>query len=117
VTLKHRRTAAIEFGLERGDDCGMVMPDVVDAVSGEEVENATAIRGVQFSTHAARVSHIHLKQIKKPHPLRIDVISVTGGGFHRCCRHRDLGQKRRLAKSHITARFQNTAKEITIVFR
>jgi hypothetical protein len=72
----------------------MVMPDVVDAVSGEEVENATAIRGVQFSTHAARVSHIHLKQIKKPHPLRIDVISVTGGGFHRCCRHRDLGQKK-----------------------
>jgi len=47
VTLKHRRAATIEFGLERGDDGRMVMPAVVDAVSGEEVENAIAISGMQ----------------------------------------------------------------------
>jgi len=78
VALQHGRPFAIQFFLERGDNGRMVVPDVMHAVAGEEIENAPAVRGEEFAARTALVARIHLQQVKQPNPLRIHVFGVHG---------------------------------------
>jgi hypothetical protein len=60
VTLQHRRTAAVELGFEGSDNVGMVMAGIVDAVTGEEIDDLPPIIGLQVGTGATSVTRIHL---------------------------------------------------------
>src|ERR1035437_2035077 len=48
VRLNHRRTAPLQFTLQGADDIRMVMADIVNTVSGEEIENALSVVGEQL---------------------------------------------------------------------
>ena len=76
VALQHGGTGAVQFFLERGDDGGVVVSGIVNAIAGEEIENAAAVRGKQFGGSAALVLHIHLKNVEQLDPLRVDVIGI-----------------------------------------
>jgi hypothetical protein len=71
VALQHRRTAAQEFVLHRGDNRGVVVAGIVHAVAGQEIEDAPSVGRVQFRAGARFVSRIHLQQVQHPHPLRV----------------------------------------------
>src|SRR5207302_5562157 len=71
MRLNHCRTAALQFALQRADYIRMVMADVVNAVSGEEVENPPAVIGKEFHSHAALIADVHLQQVEKAHPFRV----------------------------------------------
>ncbi len=43
MPLQHRGTVAIQFVLERANRSGMIVANVVDAISGIEVENALVV--------------------------------------------------------------------------
>ena len=49
----------------------MVMSRVVDAITGQKIQKAAAILGMQFNARAALIEHIHLQRVEQPHPLRI----------------------------------------------
>jgi hypothetical protein len=48
----------------------------MDAVSGEEIENAAAIAGEKLGSETALVASIHLQDFEQPHPVRVYVICV-----------------------------------------
>ncbi len=76
VTLQHGWAASVEFGVERIDDLRVVVAEVVNAVSGEEVEDGTAVGGAQRFSAALDVVGIHFEQVKQADPLRIDVLQI-----------------------------------------
>ena len=76
VALQHGRPLAIQFFLERGNNGRMVVPDVMHAIAGEEIENAPSVRGEEFAARTALVGHIHLQQVEQANPLRIHMFSV-----------------------------------------
>ena len=79
VALQHGWAGEVELVLEGGDDVRVIVAGVMHAVSGEEVEEDATVFGEQLCPGAAAVTHIHAQQIKQPHPLRVDVVSVGGG--------------------------------------
>jgi hypothetical protein len=76
VALKHRGAVAVELVFERRDHSGMVVADVVDAVSGNEIQDASPVDGVEFCANAAHVLDVHLQDIEQPCPLRVHVSFV-----------------------------------------
>src|ERR1700687_4515631 len=76
MALQHRRTVAVELVLERGNHSGMIVADVVNAVAGNEIQDAPPAGGVELSANAARVIDVHPQNIEQPHPLRIHVSFV-----------------------------------------
>jgi hypothetical protein len=85
VTLKHRWSVAIELVFKSARNARMVVPDVVNAVAGIEIQNAPTVIGEELRSDADRVVHIHPEHVEQPHPLRIDVSFVSwlarGGEF------------------------------------
>src|SRR5260370_20663290 len=87
MSLNHRWTAAPQFALQCAHYNRMVMADVVNAVSREEVENPPAVIGKEFQSHAALVADVHLQQVEKPHPFRVH---PSGIALRRACRLPEL---------------------------
>jgi hypothetical protein len=54
----------------------MIVPRVVNAISGKKIENSAAILREQLYTLTAFVLNVHLQQVKQFHPLRIYVSAV-----------------------------------------
>ncbi len=78
VALQHGGAAAVEFILERFDDSGVVVAGVVDAIAGEEVEDAAAVGGKELGGGAAFRLHVHLQDLEQADPLRVHAIGVFG---------------------------------------
>ena len=78
VTLQHRRTGFVELIFQSRDQPGMVMADVVDAITGNEIEDGPPVGRVKFSASARRVTDIHLQDVEEPAPLRVDELVVAG---------------------------------------
>lgn len=76
VALEHGRSAPRQFRTQFFDYVGMIVPRIVNAVTGKEVKDDAAIRRVKFAAFAVRVFGFHLEQFEKPNPLRIDKIAV-----------------------------------------
>jgi hypothetical protein len=57
----------------------MVVPGVLDAVPGEEVEEDAAVFGVEFGTDATLVAHVHAEEVEQAHPLRVHIVGVRVG--------------------------------------
>ena len=62
--LNHGRTTALQFFAKRRNDRGMVVPNIVNAVTGEKIENASSVRSEQFRPRATFITDIHLQQIQ-----------------------------------------------------
>jgi hypothetical protein len=60
MSLNHCRAASLQFILQRANDLGMVVANVVDAVTGEKVEDPPSVVGEQFSANAPFITHVHL---------------------------------------------------------
>ena len=73
MALQHGGPAAVEFCVERIDDLLIVVAEVVNAVSGEEVEDGAAVGGAKNFSAALDVVGIHFEQLEQTHPLGIDV--------------------------------------------
>ena len=71
---------------------GMIVPNIVDAISRKEVDDPAPLCGKQLRSHAPLVADIHLQQLEKPHPLRVYVLLVFAqsadwlSSFN-CCSH------------------------------
>jgi hypothetical protein len=76
VALQHRRTEPRKFRLQGTYYARMIVPRVVNAIPGKEIQNATAVISKQLDALAALVSDIHLQQVKQIHPLGIYVPAV-----------------------------------------
>jgi hypothetical protein len=76
MCLNHRRARKIELFAKRVNHGGMVVAYIVNAISGEEIEDAPPVISEQFGTRAALVSDIHFQQVEQPDPLRIYVFGV-----------------------------------------
>lgn len=77
MSLNHCRTAPLQFILQRTNDLGMVVANVVDAVTGEKIEDPPSVVGEQFNACAPFITHVHLQQVEKSHPLRIHALGVA----------------------------------------
>src|SRR5438309_4896796 len=71
VGLNHGRPAAPQFLLKRRNHVRMVVPDVVNAVSGKKIQNPSAVRHEEIRTYAELVPNVRLQQTDKPLPGRI----------------------------------------------
>ncbi len=76
MALQHRGPGAVQFIFQRGQDRRMIVPGIVNAVAGEEVENACSFRGDEFDARAALVTYIHLENVQQFYPLWIDVLTI-----------------------------------------
>ena len=64
------------------------MADVVNAITGEKIENAAAVGREKLGAFTALVLHIHFEEVEQAHPLRIYVCSIgRDTGFNRSQRH------------------------------
>ena len=77
VRLNHRRTTALQFALQCPHHRRMIVTDIVNAVTGEKIENAPSVVGEQFHSQAPLVANIHLQQIEKPHPFRVYPLGIA----------------------------------------
>jgi hypothetical protein len=77
VRLDHRRSAALQFAFERTHHVRVVVPQGVNAISREKINDASAVRGEQLRSETALVAHIHLEQVQKSYSLRIDPLGVS----------------------------------------
>src|ERR1700747_2153582 len=50
VALQHCRAALVHFVFQRLNHVRMVVPDIVDAVAGQKIQNATTVLGVKLAT-------------------------------------------------------------------
>src|SRR5262252_6053544 len=71
MRLDHRRTTPRQLLLECPHHVGMIVANVVNAVSRKEVHDSASICREKLGSHTAFVTDIHLQQVEKPHPLRI----------------------------------------------
>jgi hypothetical protein len=74
--LNHGWAARFQLFAQRGYDRRMAMPDVVDAISGEKIENTPSVGREKFGALAALVLHVHFEQIEQAHPLRVYVRGI-----------------------------------------
>jgi len=63
VALQHRRTATVHFIFQSLDNVRVVVSNVMNAVSGEIIENTPAVRGEELSSKAAVILHVHLQNV------------------------------------------------------
>ena len=61
VALQHRVTASIDSSLNCGNNLRMIMPSVVDAIAGKEIDDAPAT-GEQLSARAAIIADVYPQQ-------------------------------------------------------
>jgi hypothetical protein len=55
----------------------MVVANIVNAVSGEIIENTPAVRREKLGSKASVILHVHLQNVKECRPTRIDVSCVV----------------------------------------
>src|ERR1035437_8413846 len=67
----------------------MIVPGIVNAIAGEEIENAAAVHGEQFGGRAAFVLPVPLKNVEPLDPLRVDVIGIEAVEGRNCGRGHD----------------------------
>ena len=76
MALQHGRTLPVQLRLERRQNIRVIVSDIVNAISGQEVQNSPAIAGKKLRSGASFVADIHLQNIEQPDPLRIDVAGI-----------------------------------------
>src|SRR5271165_2139646 len=76
MILQHRRAGLVELVLERRHDTGMIVSNVVNAISGIEIQNNSSVRGMKLGSATMHVLDVHLQDVKQPYPLWIDVTLV-----------------------------------------
>ncbi len=76
MTLEHGRAPTVELVLDRGYDPGVIVPDVVHAVPGQEVQYPPTALGEELRALAPRVLRNHLEQLEHPNPLWVHVSRV-----------------------------------------
>src|ERR1700686_5151708 len=64
MALQHRWTTSGKLVLKGGNDLGMIVACVVNAISGKEIEEHPTVRREQFRTLAAFIRNVHLQQVK-----------------------------------------------------
>src|ERR1700751_4968624 len=77
MCLDHRRTTPRQLFLQSLHNVGMIVANVVNAVSRKEVHDSAAICREKLGSHTGFVTDVHLQQVEKPHPLRIYVFCVN----------------------------------------
>jgi hypothetical protein len=77
MALQHRRAAAAKLIAKLLDDVGMIVARVVNAVSGEEVEDHIAFGSEELDAGTAHIARVHLKEIEQAHPLWVDVVCIV----------------------------------------
>ena len=75
MSLNHCRTASLHSA--DTNDVRLVMANVVDAVTGEKIEDPPSVFNEQFNAHAPLITHVHLQQVEKPHPFRVHALCVA----------------------------------------
>jgi hypothetical protein len=55
----------------------MIVADVVNTVSGEEIENPPSVVGEQLHAHAALIADVHLQQVEQAYPLAVHSAGVA----------------------------------------
>src|SRR5579884_2396097 len=83
MALQHRRPVAIELALQRLDQPRVVVTQIVDAITREEIENDPAVARLEFCAAAPCVSDVHLQHVEQPAPLRIDITVIAGAAVLR----------------------------------
>ncbi len=79
VRLDHRRTAALQFSLQRAHHVRMVVANVVNAISGKKIENASSVRRKQLrSRRTARSGHSSAASPSSRTHSRIDTLARNG---------------------------------------
>ena len=76
MALQHGGTELIQFVLQPLDHVGVVVSDVVDAVSREEIEDAPAIRREKFRSEASFIRNVHFQDVQQRDPLRVYVTGI-----------------------------------------
>jgi hypothetical protein len=76
MALQHRRPLAIELALERLDQRGVVVAQIVYAIPREKIENDAAVARLKLCAAAPCISDVHLQHVEQPAPLRIDVLVI-----------------------------------------
>jgi hypothetical protein len=64
VPLQHRGAIEVQFVLERANDSGMIVADVVNAVARIEIENTLGVGSEYFGTEASSVANIHTEYVE-----------------------------------------------------
>jgi hypothetical protein len=54
----------------------VIVAGIVNAVTGEKIENAAPVRSEKLRSGAALVGNVHLEKIEQFYPLRIYVVGV-----------------------------------------
>src|SRR6185312_13767922 len=76
VRLDHGRSTTLQFVPYRCDYSRMIVSDVVYAVTGEKIQDTTALRSEEFASKTTFVANIHLKQVQQSDPLRIYIFGI-----------------------------------------
>jgi hypothetical protein len=76
MALQHGWTCAIQFLVERLYNRGLIVASVMDAVSGEKIENAAAIAREKLGSGTALVTNVHLQDFEQSYPVRVYMIRI-----------------------------------------
>ena len=76
MALQHGRAAPVEFVVQCLDDRRVIVSNLVNAVSGKEIEDDVTFGGGQFRSEALAILRLHLQQVEQPYPLRIHVFDI-----------------------------------------
>src|ERR1700739_1378439 len=76
MALQHGGTAFVQFVLERLHYIRMIVAGVVNAIAGEEVQDAPAVFGKKFAAGATLVADVHVQDVQQGNPLRVNVLLV-----------------------------------------
>ena len=86
VTLQHHGPALLQFVHDGRYDVRMVVTNIVDAVSGKEVQNATSIRREQLGPQAPLIADGKVQYVQQLHPLGVYVLGIRGIGCDVFCK-------------------------------
>jgi hypothetical protein len=76
MTLEHCRTRPVEFFFECRDQPWMIVTNIVNAISGNKIDDRFVVRGMKLRPATTDVIDVHLQDIEQANPLRIDVLFV-----------------------------------------
>ena len=83
VALQHNGAALLQLVHHGGQYVRMIVTDVVNAVSGEKIENATAVTRDQLRSHATFIADGEFEYVQQFHPLGVHVLGVEAIGRNR----------------------------------
>jgi hypothetical protein len=74
--LNHRRATACKLSLQRIDDIWVVVPNILNAIARQEIQDPATVCSEQLRSYAPFVPDVHLEQAEQTHPLWIDTLRV-----------------------------------------